>query len=395
VIATARMKVIVAHTRYLQPGGEDVAFIAETELLRRGGHSVVSFDVSNQELSEHTTIGAARLAVWNGAMRTRLKQLIARERPDVLHFHNTFPLISPAGYYTPPAGVAVVQTLHNYRLICPAAILLRDGVVCESCVGRFPWEGIVHACYRSSRGATAVVAAMVQSHHVAGTWSRRVHAYIALTEHARQLFIRGGLPAERVHVKPNFIEPDPGAGAHDQPHYIFVGRLDEQKGIRVLLDAWHRLAPSIGLRIIGTGPLEQEVRDFCAKHPRVEYLAEQPRDRVLRELQQARALIFPSLSHENCPFTILEAYATGLPVLCSRTANLATVVEEGVTGWLFEPGSGADLAALVMRAEAQADQLAVLGAGARERWIRDYTAGVNQTRLEAVYDAALAQARAA
>ena len=388
------MNVVLAHTRYLEAGGEDVAFAAECELLERAGHQVTTFTASNSELTRYSKSGMAARTLWNEPVRRELAELARRVKPDVIHFHNTFPWFSPASYYAAGRAVAVVQTLHNYRLVCPEALLVRAGSTCEACVGRFPWPGIAHGCYRSSRTATAAVAAMVQLHRVALTWRRRVHAYIALSSYARSLFVRGGLPAERIHVKPNFVDPDPGRGAHAGEHYLFVGRLVEQKGVRVLLDAWSRLERPPRLRIIGEGPMSDWVREQAEHLEGVEFAGPLPRARVLEEMRQARALIFPSLSQECCPFTMLEAFATGLPVLCSRIRNLQDLVREGVNGWLFNPGHAGELCAMVRRAEERVGERQALGSAARALWESDFTATTNSARLEAVYEAALARAGA-
>ena len=191
-------------------------------------------------------------------------------RPDVVHFHNTFPLISPSGYYAARAeGVPVVQTIHNYRLICPSATLFRDGRPCVDCVGRrVPWPAVKHACYRDSRPASLVVAGMLSTHRLLQTWNRLVHVYIALSEFARQQLISGGLRGDRIVIKPNFINPDPGVGSHDGDFALFIGRLTIEKGLPTLLSAWERLDGAFPLKIVGDGPLADEVATAAESHPR-------------------------------------------------------------------------------------------------------------------------------
>jgi glycosyltransferase involved in cell wall biosynthesis len=208
------MRVLLLHNHYQQPGGEDQVFAAERDLLEAHGHRVLQYTTHNDQLADMGRAGLVKAAVWNGAVYRELRALIRKEKLQVAHFHNTFVLISPAAYYAAQAeGVPVIQTLHNYRLLCPNALFFREGRVCEDCLGKtFPWPGIAHACYRESRPASGTVAAMLTTHRALGTWKRAVDLYIALTGFAREKFIEGGLPSEKIVVKPNFVHPDPGAG---------------------------------------------------------------------------------------------------------------------------------------------------------------------------------------
>jgi glycosyltransferase involved in cell wall biosynthesis len=381
------MRILLVHTRYLQAGGEDVAFEAEAQLLEQAGHDVFRFETTNAPLRDMSGVKAAAVSIWNERVRGELRSLARRSEPDVVHFHNTFPYLSPAAYYALQPGAAVVQTLHNYRLICPAAVLFRAGQSCEQCVGHFPWAGIAHGCYRSSRAATAAVGAVVQAHRAAGTW-RRVDAYVALSEHARSLFVRGGLPAERVFVKPNFVHPDPGEGRHESDYYLYAGRLEEQKGVLTLLAAWAQLEKAPRLRIVGDGPLRGNVEAAAARHQSIEYAGLQTRTRVLELMAEARALVFPSLSHENCPLSIIEAFATGLPVIASGTGNIASFMRRGDSGWTYTPGEAGALAAAVGRCEANPAERKHKGRDARARWQREFTAAASREQLEAIYASA-------
>ena len=249
------MRVLLAHAPYQQRGGEDSVFEAERELLRRNGHEVVEFRPNKTPLD----LGALRLGlrtVWSPDSYSEIRRVIQHSRPDIAHFHNTVPMISPAGYYAArKEGVAVVQTLHNYRLICPGATLFREGKTCEKCVGkRVPWPALTHKCYRSSLAATGALTTMLSTHRALGTWSRAIDAYIALTSFARDRFIAGGLPATRIAIKPNFLVEDPTPTNTASPTILFVGRLSEEKGIRTLLDAVQHLPEHFDLRIVGDGP---------------------------------------------------------------------------------------------------------------------------------------------
>jgi glycosyltransferase involved in cell wall biosynthesis len=244
------MKILAIHNSYQQPGGEDQVFLAETSLLERYGHQVVRYSKHNDRAAGMNRLALAGTALWNNSTYRDLRVLIRRERPDVAHFHNTFPLVSPAGYYAAKAeGVPVVQTLHNYRLLCPNALFFRDGGVCEDCMGKaITWPGVVHKCYRGSRAASGLVTAMLATHRALRTWTDMVDVYIALTEFARRKFIEGGLPEERMTVKPNFVDPDPGPGTSDDGHALFVGRLSPEKGVDTLLAAGNALEDGFPLR---------------------------------------------------------------------------------------------------------------------------------------------------
>ncbi len=244
---------LLLHNRYQQPGGEDQVFAAEGNLLEAHGHQVLRYTRHNDQVTDQNPLALAGATVWNQAVYRELRTLIRRERPQVAHFHNTLPMISPAAYYAARAeGVPVVQTLHNYRLLCPNALFYRDGQVCEDCLGKaVPWPGVVHACYRESRASSGAVATMLTAHRAIGTWKKAVDMYVALTEFARQKFVQGGLPAEKIVVKPNFIEPDPGSGEGRGHYALFVGRLSQEKGVDTLLAAWEQLGEKVPLKIVG------------------------------------------------------------------------------------------------------------------------------------------------
>ncbi len=340
------MKIVVAHNFYQQSGGEDQVFADETALLESRGHRVTRFSVHNDEVKHLNRITLAGRTIWNRESFNELHELVCREQADVVHFHNTFPLLSPSVYSAvKSAGAAVVQTLHNYRLICPTAICYRDGHVCEDCVKRtIPWPAIVHRCYRGDRGASVVTAGMLAVHHFRGTYRNDVDAFIALTAFARDKFIDAGLPAEKFTVKPNFVGPDPGAGDGSGNFCLFVGRLTESKGISVMLNAWKQIKADIHLKIAGDGELAALVRDAAAADPRIHFVGRLPSDQVFDLMGHAGALIFPSVWYEGLPKTILESFARGTPVIASNLGSMSDLISPGRTGAHFIPGDSADLA---------------------------------------------------
>ena len=333
--------------------------------------------------------------VWSFDTYIKISRLLQREKIDIAHFHNIFLCISPAAYYAcRKVKVPVVQTLHNYRLICPGALLLKDGKPCEECIQKFaPWRGIWYGCWRNSRAGTASVTAMLIVHRLIKTWIKKVNIYIALTEFARKKFIEGGIPAEKIVVKPNFVYPDPGEGEHKAQYFLFVGRLSPEKGIMTLLKAWKFL--DIPLKIVGDGPLKEEIQTFIEqknlKH--IEILGSQPRERVFKLMKDAKALIFPSEWYEGFPMTLAEAFATGLPVIASRLGAMAELVDEGRTGLLFEPGNPEDLAAKGEWAWSHPEAMAEMGREARREYQAKYTAERNYEILMEIYRMAIEKCR--
>lgn len=378
-------RILVVHNAYLHRGGEDSVVEAEVALLASKGHEVRLFLRSNDEIGSQGRVRTAVDTLWSTRSAHAIEQAVADFRPDVIHVHNTFPLISPSIYWAADElGVPIVQTLHNFRLHCPQAMYLRNGKVCEDCLGHVPWHGVLRGCYRGSRTQSAVMTAMLTFHRTIGTWNRKVTRYIALNEFCRNKFIEGGLPAERVLVKPNFVdfprpEPLPREG------FLFVGRLSAEKGVATLVDAFGRVAGS-SLRIAGTGPEDR----LLAGVPGLNWLGALPGDQVHREMMSAAALVLPSIWYENFPRTLVEAMASGLPVIASRCGALAELVEDGVTGLLFEPGQAADLEDKMRWAIANPERLAAMGRAARLRYEARYTADINYGQLTAIYREAIA-----
>ncbi len=382
------MKVLVAHNAYQQRGGEDVVAEAEAGLLRAHGHEVLLYTRHNDELAQMGRLEAAAGTLWSRRTAREVRALIAEQRPDVVHVHNSFPLISPSMHAAAhDAGVPVVQTLHNFRLLCPQAMLLREGRVCEDCVGRAPLPGVRHGCYRGSRAQSGVLAGMLVLHRALGTWQTKVSRYIALNAFCRDKFVEGGLPAARIAIKPNFVDlprppPQPRRGL------LYVGRLAPEKGIATLAQAAANLPPG-SLRIAGTGPELQHLRGL----PAVTLLGALNGAQVADEMARAAALVMPSLWYENFPRTLVEAFACGLPVLASRLGALASLVEHGRTGWLVEPGDAAAWAQALRGALDDAAGLAAMGETARTLYEREYTAEANHRMLRAIYDEAIAERR--
>jgi glycosyltransferase involved in cell wall biosynthesis len=384
------MKVLLLHNFYQQPGGEDQVFKHESALLKEYGHQVVQFSVHNNQIDALSRVQLTTSTIWNRSVYSDLRELIRSERPQIAHFHNTFPLISPAAYYAAKdENIPVVQTLHNYRLFCPSGVFFRDGRICEDCLGKFTsWPGIIHSCYRGNSAATSVVALMLSIHRLLSTWISKVDVYIALTTFARQKFIEGGLPASKIVVKPNFIHPIPKIENTQGIYALFVGRLVQEKGIRILLNAWRKIGAQIPLKIVGDGPLASEVSVMAKEHSSIEWFRSQSHDAISSLMKSALTLIIPSLWYEGFPMVVAEAYAEGLPVIASSLGSLSGLVVHGRTGRHFKPGDSEDLCVQVEWILNHREEHSQMRKEARKEFELKYTAEQNYTMLMEIYEKA-------
>jgi glycosyltransferase involved in cell wall biosynthesis len=383
------MNILMAHNFYQQSGGEDQCVAAEVAMLRAHGHEVIQYCLRNDSIDSMSRLSLASRTIWSRPAFRELQELFRRYRPQVAHFHNTFPLISPAAYSAARAE-NVVQTLHNFRLLCADAIFFRNGRVCEDCLGKsIAWPGIVHKCYRDSRSASAVIATMQGVHRVLGTWRKAVDVYIALTECSRRKFVEGGLPAHKIVVKSNFALPDPGPGAGKGGFAVFVGRLSAEKGVGTLLDAWRILDGSLPLKIIGDGPMAAVVEEATRKDAAIQWLGNLPLEAVYSAIGDATFLILPSQWYEMFPRVIVEAFAKGTPVIASKLGAMTEIIDDGRNGLHFEPGDPADLVAKMQQVLADPLKLRRMRQAARETFDKNFAAAANHKSLMAIYERAL------
>jgi glycosyltransferase involved in cell wall biosynthesis len=387
-------KILVVHNYYQKEGGEDQVFRCESKLLKSKGHDVVQFTVNNNELNNQSPWRAAKNSLWNNKICFELDSLIQRERPSLVHFHNTFPMISPGAYSTVRKfNIPVVQTLHNYRLICPNAILSRASQVCEACVGKFiALPAIQHSCYRGNKKATATVVAMLAYHRIRGTWVRDVDQYIALTEFMRDKLVQGGLPKDRISVKPNFtFESEFGTAPLPREDFaLFIGRLEAEKGIETLLRAWIEYDISIPLVIVGSGALASKVGGACAQRRTISFLGALKQDEVRKLMKRARFLVLPSEWYEGFPMVVVEAFSEGLPVLGAAHGAMASIIQPGETGQLFRPADPGDLASKAMALIDNLEILECMGHNAQRRFLECYSPESNYRSLISIYERALA-----
>jgi glycosyltransferase involved in cell wall biosynthesis len=380
------MRILSVHNRYQIRGGEDESRESEERLLREMGHLVEVYEENNERVAELNPMRMAVNTVWSVDAYQTIRSHLKEQIHDLVHVQNFFPLISPSVYYAAKAEkVPVVQTLRNYRLLCPNALFFRDGHVCEDCLGKFvPWPGILHTCYRN-RAATGAVTAMLTTHRMLRTWTEAVDIYIALTEFARQKFIQGGFPAEKIVVKPNFVHPDPGIGEGRGGYALFVGRLSPEKGIGTLLEAWKQLGGKIPLKIVGDGPLAPQVAEAAKQIMGVEWLERKSLKEVYELIGQAAFIVFPSEWYETFGRVAIEAFAKGTPVIAAAIGAIAELVEPERNGFHFRPGDSEDLVAKVELALSTSGKLAQMRQEARIEFETKYTAKKNYTRLMEIY----------
>ncbi len=384
-----KFSVLVIHNQYQQPGGEDVVVQAEVDLLRQNGHRVQQFTPNNAALLNYTSIEKAALFVsttWNRKAYSTIRDLVVKERPDVVHCHNLLPQVSPAAYYAcHSTGVPVVQTLHNYRLLCPAGTLFRNGRICDDCT-RNLGSSAKHGCYRGSRLQTATVAMMLEFHRLRRTWTTSVDAYIALTQFSRKLFVAHGLPEQAVHVKPNFVAPHPSRRTSRGTYALFVGRLSAEKGVLEMLRTWLGL-PHIPLIVVGDGPLYEAALRLIRPpgNAHIRLTGHMSAEDTRTYMKNARFLVSPSRWYEPFGMALIEAAAAGVPAIASRIAGVPEIVIDGKTGLLFNAEEPDDLAAKANWAWNHPAETEALGCAARQFCEQNFTAEKNYESLMNIY----------
>lgn len=350
-------KVLLVHNYYQQSGGEDKVVAQEAALLKSRGNTVELYSVHNDTLNygvlnkAKTALGAA----WSLSEYKRIRKKLMDMKPDVVHVHNFFPIISPSIYYACDSlNIPVVQTLHNYRLMCPAATFLRENKICEKCMNGSLANSIINKCYRGSRIQTVPIVTMISLNKVLGTWSKRVDRYIALTEFAKSKFIEGGLPADKIVVKPNFLTiTHKECKEESEPNYIlYVGRISAEKGVGNLLKSWStiRNKQNLKLLIVGDGPEKEELIRMYNTDQTIEFVGNQSISSVMEYMGHAKFLVVPSICYEGFPLTIIEAFSVGTPVICSKIGSLQEVVQDEVTGFHFKHDDVQELSNVISRA---------------------------------------------
>lgn len=385
------MKILLVHNRYQQKGGEDAVFETERSLLEQSGAEVDVHEVHNAQIKSLADRASAFLHVARNrdAAGAVLSRLEAGGKPfDLVHIHNFMPLLSPWLHRClSDAGLPVVQTLHNYRLLCANGMLMRQNRICELCLGS-RHHALLHRCYKGSLPGTFAMLRMQRASIGDPRWTGSVSRFIALTRFARDKFVTAGIPAEKIAVKGNSaLDPGPFPADGERSGALFVGRIAPGKGVELLLQAW-RLVPDIALTVVGDGPGLERARAIAP--PGVSFAGPLPRAEVIAHMRRAAFLVMPSTWYEGFPMVLAETMACGLPVIASRLGGLAELVEHERTGLLFEPGDAADLARVVRRGFGSGQGRAAMAEHARSAYEQNFSPRANLGQLLDIYRAAIA-----
>jgi len=387
------LKILQVHNHYKQLGGEDAVVNAENELLSINGHNVKIYSACNNDISGiWKSIIAAFQVTYSTQQRELLKYRLLDFRPDIVHIHNFFPLITPSVYDACfEAGIPVIQTLHNYRIFCPAALLMHNGKICNACITASPYRSVLSRCYRSSFLGTLAVARMVDYHKRRRTWQTMVNSFIALTEFSKCLFVQAGIPSEKIVVKPNFydnrtyISNNVVSLSNSSSSALFIGRLSLEKGIITLLKSWEGIPQQ--LNIAGDGPLKNLVT--TCNNSSVHYLGHLSSNDISIYLKQSLFLVMPSEWYETFGMVIIEAFAHGIPVIASNFGCMAELVKDGITGLHFASGNAKDLSDKILWAFSNTDKMKQMGLNARRVYEDKFTPTKNYQQLLNIYDAAI------
>ncbi|MDD5013950.1 MAG: glycosyltransferase family 4 protein [Atribacterota bacterium] len=386
------MKVLILHNRYKFEGGEEAVVLAEADLLRKNGHEVILHELSNEDISSCNLLKKIFLLftiIWsiNSYKQVRLLIKIKKKKPDIVHVHNTFFLMSPSVYYACKAEkIPVVQTLHNYRFLCPLGILYRNGKVCRECLDKGLLMSLKYKCGRKSKLWTIAMLAVLKIHHRINTFKKLINTYIALSNFSKQQFVNAGFDENKITVKSNFINFDPGVSSEKRDFILYAGRFSPEKGTDILLEAWKKLN-LLPLKIIGTGTQFKEFKDYANKYLlNIEFLGQKSHNEVIDYIKRSIAVILPSRCNENFPRIIVEAFACGVPVIASRRGALEELIEDRETGVLFDPEDVGDLVKKIEWVYNNQQEAIRMGKNARAEFENKYTAEKNYKKLINIYE---------
>ncbi len=390
------MKVLQVHNYYQIPGGEDQTVHKEKELLRENGNEVILYCWNNKEILNYSLSQKMSFpfnVIYNLKIVKEIREIVEREKPDIAHIHNVFPLISPSVYYAlKNMNVPVVQTVHNYRFLCPNGLFLNnDGKVCERCKSGNFFNAIPRKCYRNSYLQTFGMAFTLCLHRKLRTFAKKIDVFIAPSNFLREKLIGGGIPEKKIVIKPHFVKCGEIRPSHEFDNYaVYMGRLSREKGLLTLLRAWKEVS-NLTLMIIGEGPIRSELENFVSKAEisNVEFLGSIRGPKRFEILKKAMFMVFPSEWYENFPYTIIESFACGVPVVSSRIGGLEELIEDGVTGFFFEPGNVDDLSRKIAKLVENKELLSKMRHNARKLAEERYSENVGYKNLMNVYKDAL------
>ena len=384
------MKILIAHNHYQLSGGEDNVVHSEKNLLLSRNHNVCSFESQNSSIKGfYQKLKVALNTHYSKRSAIRFRNVLIQESPEIVHIHNLFPIITPSILdVCKEFNIPTILTLHNYRLICPNALLYRKSNICELCVTNSTFYAIIHKCYKESLLGSLITSHMVDHHRRIKTWHNKVDRFIVLTEFAKGLLGKGGIPKEKMSIKPNFISKPPSNYTRNKTQRkgaLFVGRLSVEKGVKTLLKAWEKT--NIQLSVAGEGPLSAITNNF--KNNNINSIGYISPSSVSDLMQCCSFLIFPSECYEGFPMVIVEAFANGLPVIASRLGGMVELVENGKTGFHFTPGDSDDLSVKVRWMHEHPDECRKMGQNARQVYEQKYTPEKNYRMLMSIYQSAI------
>jgi glycosyltransferase involved in cell wall biosynthesis len=393
------VRIALVHNRYRSsaPSGENRVVDQESEALAALGHEVIRFERDSDEIEQWSRAKKASLpirVIWSRETHRDLVAMSRASRPDVVHVHNTFPLLSAAVLHAcRDAAVPVVATIHNRRLVCASGDFFREGAVCHDCADGPPVPALVHGCYRGSRLATAPVVFSASAHRRA--WRSLVSAYLFGSMSLRDQLGGLDLPQDRVFVRHHLIPRRTVQRGAREPTVFYAGRLDEAKGLRLLMAGWdHYCKVSAGNRlrlvIAGAGPLEGEVEAWASGRPSVEMMGQLESTRCIELMARARAVIVPSVCEETFGLAAVEAMAVGVPPIAAGHGALAELVTSAVDGVLFRPGDATSLAAALADVDAHPERYEAYGDEARKTYERRFNPERNLEQLLSIYRFAIA-----
>jgi glycosyltransferase involved in cell wall biosynthesis len=394
------MRVVLVHNRYrsVAPSGETQVVEREAKALADLGHEVTWFERSSDEIEQWSRAKKAALParlIWSREAHRDLTATLRQHRPDVVHVHNTFPLLSSSILYAcRDARVPVVASIHNKRLICANGAFFRDGKVCHDCADGSALQGVVHGCYRGSRAASASVVLATSVHR--RSWRSLVSAYVFASASQRDLLSGLGLPADRVFVKYHLI-PRKQARTVTRGQYVMcVGRLEEAKGVRPLMAGWDYYRsragdPGLSLVIAGSGELDAEVAAWASTRPSVDMVGRVDDTRLAELMSGARAILLPSTCEETFGLVVVEAMAAGSPPIAAGHGALAELITPGVDGMLFRPGDPEALGLAIADVAAHPGRYETYGAAARETYEKQFDPERTMEQLLEIYRFAITQ----
>lgn len=385
------MNVLIVHNHYRLRGGEDVCFESDTKMLRDRGHKVVHYTRHNDDVGSRSRWRELRETLWNPTSYSEVSSLIERESIDLLHVHNTFPLISPSIYDAAhDLGIPVVQSLHNFRPLCVGAALCRDGKFCTKCLTeKSGLSGIRNRCYRGSLAASSVSALLNRRNRRKRLW-QRIDRYITFCQRAKDLYSEAGFPQQRIELNPHYVEQECEVASNRDNAFIFVGRLTIEKGLDRLLEAWSRYTGNWELRIVGEGPMEREAQAAAERDPRIRLLGKIPRAEMMQWMATSSCLIFPSPAFETFGRVLIEAYSLGIPVIASNLGGPADIVISDDHGLLIDPLNTQQMADAIEKMTAMIERkFPQMRQACRERYLNHYTQDLNYNRLIDIYSQAI------